>query len=323
MTFRVRPATPSDSASICELFTRVFGRRMSEAEWRWKYLDNPDGWAAVVAESEGRLVGHFGGWPFRALIAGRETIVYSLVDVATLPEARSLGGRRPVLVAMAEALFEILGPTGTPFGFGFPSPRHLKIGESLIGYREHFPVRELRFELASTPASPRIEVRTGEIADEAFDPLWKASVSVLNQACLVRDRRRVNWRYHARPDRYYRMVTLAGAGEDVAWGVLGVTGEQALVMDYLARPPLEEIFRDLVRALEAEARAMGARRLVFWEPPGGPFRGPLRRLLDVAGPNSCVVDAGFSFVTAKIFEEEALRKFLAGLHFTPGFYDDR
>jgi hypothetical protein len=322
MTFRVRPAAARDSAAVCDLFMRVFGREMTQAEWRWKYPNDPDGWAAVVAEESGRLIGHFGAWPFRALIAGREVTIHSLVDVATLPEARGLGGRRPVLMQMAETLFDILRPTGTPFGFGFPSPRHLEIGRRLIGYREHFPVREIQFELPAAH-EPVPGAVSADSAPPAFEGLWEASRALLSAGALLRDRRRANWRYHARPDRYYRMVTLPGDAGGAGWVVLNVTGERALVMDYLVRPPAAASFPPLFDAAAVEAAALGARRLVFWEPPGGPFREPLEALRRQAGPRASVVDAGFSFVTAKIFDEAALHDFLRDLHFTAGFYDDR
>jgi GNAT superfamily N-acetyltransferase len=313
VSLAVRLATEEDSGGIRQLFSRAFGREMSEAEWRWKYPDNPDGWKAAIALSEGEVVGHFGASLAQALIAGTTRRVALLGDVATDPSARSLG-RASALGGMAETLFAELDRGDCPFGFGFPSPRHLKIGERL-GYRERFPIIELRFPLEPGIDSAR---SWSDHAGPEFDALWETCRLSLSGGCLTRDGRRVNWRFHARPGRYYRMVTPSdGSG----WGCLWVVDTVATVVDFLPVPPAQESLPRLHAALAAEAFSMGARELRYWNPPGGPAAVPLARL---ASESAAIRQpSGFSFVTAVVFDEEALSSFLYDLHLVPSFYDER
>jgi hypothetical protein len=320
LSFQVRRAEPADVAGILDLFGRVFGRAMTPAEWRWKYAENPDGGLQIVAEAQGRIVGHYGQWPMAAWIGGRRRVVAALGDVMTDPAFRTAGGRHNVFCGMGEEMFSRLRRDGIPFGFGFPSPRALAVGRRLLGYREHFPVREISFPVPAR-ASVLPEAGRPRESDRSFDELWKACRPSLASACLERDSIRANWRFRSRPDREYRVVR-AGEGASGEWAVLSRVGESALVMDYLLHPARPDRFSRLFESLLAEAAAMGARRLVFWEPPGGPYRALLLDLRDRI-PDSSTVGAGFSFVTAVVFDEEALSAFCRDFHFTAAAYDDR
>lgn len=319
MSFTIRRATPEDAPGICRLFTRVFPREMTLAEWRWKYPGNPDGWLSVVAEVDGTIAGHYGGWGARVLLEGEEVSVYSLCDLSTDPDYRQTGGRHRLFRSMAEEWNGCLKELAIPFSYGFPGPQALGLGGPLVGYRSHFPVRELVFPLADRPRPAGEGV---DLVGPSFDGLWNAARSLVAPAGLVRDRARANWRFHARPDRRYRMVLAEGrGGECDAWAALAALGHDALVMDYLLRDAGTGTFEKLWAAARGEAAAMGASRLIFWEPPGGPWR---RLLLDkVAAAGGEALDAGFGFATAVVHDEAAFARFAGRLHFTPGFYDDR
>jgi predicted N-acetyltransferase YhbS len=315
VSFSVRLATEADATGIRELFGRTFGRAMSAEEWRWKYPENPDGWHATVAELDGRIVGHYGGWPLRARVGGDETTIVSVGDVATEPSVRHLGGRRNAFRLMADALFETLRSRGVPFVFGFPNERALAAGARLLGYRAEFPVRTVEYEVG--PGGSR--GAASEWAGASYDALWERTQASL-PAGLLRDRRRINWRYHARPERWYRFVTVEDGGREAACGVLSVMGEEALVVE--AAVPDESAARALFDALSAEAAALGARRLVFWETPGGPLaaisgRGAARRL-----PGGREGETGFSFATVP-FDAEIMHEFVRSAQITAGIYDDR
>jgi Acetyltransferase (GNAT) domain len=318
LSFAIRRATIEDGPGICRLFSRVFPREMTLEEWQWKYPRNPDGWLSVVAEVEGQIAGHYGGWGARVIMDGRETPLFSLCDLSTDPATRQIGGRHNMFQRMAGEWNELLRARGVPFSYGFPGPHAVELGSRLVGYRTHFPVREFRFRLGDEGLGS--EAGSDHVGP-SFDPLWEAARALIADSALVRDRGRVNWRYHARPDRYYRMVCAEESGTCVAWGVLSVLEGDALVMDYLIRDSSPELFERLWTALRSEAARMGARTLVFWEPPGGPWRRHLIEKLRRAG--GAVAEAGYSFATAVLFDEEALARFVRGLHFTPSFYDDR
>jgi len=317
VSFLVRQAAPGDSAAIRDLFSRTFGRVMTAPEWSWKYPDNPEGWLAYVAELDGRIVGHYGGWPIPVVIGGVRQSIVAVGDVATERAVRHLGGRRNVFRSMAEEMFARLRSDGAAFVCGFPNPRALAAGERLLGYRPRFPVREVVYAIGARAAGPGAAAAS-EWLSEGYDLLWNRVASSLETG-VVCDRRRMNWRYHARPDRYYRFVALPGSRPGpVACGALSFVGEEALVMDAVAESGAGALA--LADALEAEAAALGARRLVFWEIREGP-------LASVAGPSrsrpgGTVREAGFAFATVA-FDAERTEEFVRRAPVTAGIYDDR
>ena len=247
----------------------------------------------------------------RFLLDGQPRLLYSVGDVATEPSVRALGGRRGVYRAMTEAFYARVGRE-VPFCFGFPNARALRVSERIVGSRTLFPIG-LKKTPVETFGPPPPDMGSGDLVDEAFDPLWDAARRGLTHAA-VRDRERVNWRFHARPTRYYRMVWRRQGSELTAWAALSVVGEEATVADYLGREPQGGDLPALFAAAADEARRMGARRLVFWEPPGGPGRGPIAAL---PGERA---DAGFPMIV-RVFDEDAVRRFAERVQLVPSLYD--
>lgn len=309
MTVRIRQATDADARGVRLLFARTFGTELSEAEWQWKFADDPDGWFAVVAEDAGAIVGNYAGWGMRFRLDGEEKTLFSVGDVATDRAARGLG--RGVYRDMAHDFYEAVGARGVPFCFGFPNARALAISHRLVGSKTLFPIREIAVPVGDFAAPPP-DAAAGDAVGPAFDALWdSARASVATGA--VRDRRRVNWRFHARPTRYYRMVW-TGAETMRAWCVLSVVGERALVADFLARDGRTDLFSEVFAAAAAEAGRLGARRLVFWESPGGPAAALLASLSGERG------EAGFPLIVRPI-EEGAAERFARSVHLVPSLYD--
>lgn len=311
MTARIREATAADASGIRRLFARTFGAELSEEEWLWKFERNPDGWYGVVAEQEGEIVGNYAGWGMRFLVDGEATLIYSVGDVATDPRGRGLG--RAAYRAMAGAFYEAVGARGgVPFCFGFPNARALEISHRLLGSRTLFPIREVAVPLAAFPQPPK-DVVCGDAAGEEFDPLWDAARATIPYGA-VRDRARANWRFHARPTRYYRMVALGGGPALSAWAALSVVGERGIVADYLDSSPDGRQLPALFAAVAAEAGRLEARELVFWETPGGPGRAAIAAL---PGERR---DAGFPIIV-RTFDDAAADRFGRGAHLVPALYD--
>ncbi len=310
--WHIREATSADAPGIRRLFSRVFGTEMSQEEWMWKFECDPDRWFGIVAVVNGEIVGNYAGWGMRFQIEGEDTLLYSVGDVATDPSVRLLGGRRGIYRSMAAAFYEVVGARGVPFCFGFPNARALEVSHRIVGSRTLFPVREVHVPCEAFPAPPP-DVCTGDSVGEAFDPLWAATSRFLTHAA-IRDRARINWRFHARPHRYYRMVWRESAREVRSWAVLSVLGEKALVADFLGACPDGSDLPSLFAAAAAEAKRMGARRLVFWDTPGGPGRAVIGQL---AGER---LETGFPLIV-RTFDDDAADRFGARVHLTPALYD--
>jgi hypothetical protein len=317
VTVRIREAISADAPGIRGVFERAFGRPLSQEEWSWKFERNPDGWFGIVAEDDGGIVGNYSGWGVRFAAGSGETLLYAVGDVATDPRARGLGRR--VFQDMTNAFYAEVGARGTPFCFGFPGERHLAISHRLVGSRTLFPVREVRVPVGAFPAPPSGR-GAGDFVSEEFDALWAACRPSIEEG-PVRDRARVNWRFHARPERYYRMVWTAaggGAAETAGlsgWAALSVSGSRALVVDFLLAPDESaSAYPGVFSAAAAEAARLGARELVFWETPGGPGRAAIAAL---PGERA---DAGFPLIV-RPFDEGAVARFSRLVHLVPSLYD--
>lgn len=310
--FAIREATEFDAPGIRRLFARTFGVEQTPEEWLWKYAHNPDGWYGIVAERGGEIVGNYAGWGLRFVLDGMETVLYAVGDVATDPSARGLG--QAAYRAMSGAFFESVDARGVPFCFGFPNARALAISNRLVGTRTRFAVQEVRVPIEAFPAvSPETEIAAGDTVGEAFDPLWKNARAGLSQGA-VRDRLRANWRFHARPTRYYQMLSTGTAGASRSWAALSVVGERALVADFLDASPDGRDLPELFAAAAAEAGRMGARHLVFWSSPGGPGA---RVISQLPGER---VEAEYSFAVRSPDESKGDR-FAERIHFVPALYD--
>lgn len=310
MTVRILEATREHAPGIRRLFASIFHTELSEEEWLWKFDRNPDGWFGIVAEESGEVVGHYAGTGLKVRLDGQESLVYAVGDVATAPRIRGFGNR--VFREMTGAFYEVIDARGTPFCFGFPGERHLPISHRVIGTRTLFPIREIRVPIASIPP-PSEGASVADFVSEEFDAFWERFRERIPEGA-VRDRARANWRFHARPARYYRMVWISKGGRIDSWAALSVAGDRALVADHLFAQGASADVPEILRAAAQEGGRLGARELVLWETPGGPGREAIARLSDARS------DAGFS-MAARALDETALRRFEARLHLTPALYD--
>ena len=114
------------------------------------------------------------------------------------------------------------------------------------------------------------------------------------------------------------MVWRFQAGAMIGWAALLVDtqGETATatVVDFLSAEPDGADLPALFACAAEEARRLGARRLIFWETPGGPGRNVIATL---PGTPS---DAGFPLI-ARVFDEPAADRFAERLHCVPSLYD--
>ena len=110
------------------------------------------------------------------------------------------------------------------------------------------------------------------------------------------------------------MVTRESDGESLGWAVLSVSGDTALVADFLNRDGSGSDLPSLFAAAAGEARRLGASKLVFWETPGGPAADLLRAL---PGERR---DAGFPIIV-RTFDDGAADRFAARAQLVPSMYD--
>jgi hypothetical protein len=212
----------------------------------------------AVEESTGAVVAHAGALRLPARWQGGETGVWQLVDFAGTPRRHGL---RPPLVDLGRQLLaDLPGEGDAPWIFGFPSERHFRLGERVFGYLPLLEFTELAGPLpvAAPPAGARLE--TGDSCGGWAEAVWEACgvLGVRRSAAFL------NWRYHARPGRYYRFYRLfSGAVEGLA--VFAFLGEEAWAAELWL--PGEAQWYPSMLAVAADLRATGFRGWRFWPPP--------------------------------------------------------
>lgn len=256
---QLRPATGGDLPALSGLFAQGFGRPLGAAEWEWKYHQVPGEARSVVAVTPGgELMAHAGALALPARWAGRgrleEGSAWQLCDFV----GRRASLRAP-LVAAGRALLEGLPRSGDlPWIYGFPSARHLALGERTFGYRPLPWIEVWEGELAAVP-SPAIPppLVVGDRPAAGVESAWAR--------CGGQGVRRtpafLAWRYTARPERYYRFYSLGPDGAD-GLVVVAFAGEVAQLAEVWLPPGLDG--EEVLRAVAADLRALGLLRWRSW-----------------------------------------------------------
>lgn len=279
----LRPTTPGDLPGLSELFVDRFGHPLPVEEWEWKYRRVAEAGGlgrSMVAVDAGpgsgeRIVAHAGALRLPALTAEGERSIWQLTDWAGTAGG---SGLRPPLGRLGRSfLADLPGPPGSgdaPWIFGFPSERHLELGRHLFGYRPLPAIMPVAGRLP--PASPAAgPLETSDHCAAEVEAMWRA--------CGVRGVRRtaafLNWRYHARPGRYYRFYRL-GVGDGAAvegLAVFAFVGTEAHAVELWLPPPAPERpdrlratarrWRPALEAVAADLAAAGLVAWTFWPPP--------------------------------------------------------
>ena len=256
-----RATAPEDLPALTGFFAERFGRPWTPEEWTWKYHAFPGearSWLALPAADEGEILAHAGALRLPARWRGAETGVWTLVDWA----GTSRRGLRPPLVDLGRRLLADLPRAGdAPWIFGFPSERHFRLGERVFGYKPLADFMELAGDI---PEGTAMALRSGDSCGDWAEAVW--------EACGVDGVRRsaafLNWRYYARPHRYYRFYRLESRGIE-GLAVFAFVGEEAWAAELWLPVGEEWEWYPYLLAVAADLRAAGLRRWRFWPPPPG------------------------------------------------------
>jgi hypothetical protein len=264
----VRATTGGDLADLSTLFERSFGHPLTAEEWSWKYRLLPGEARSLVAvDGAGRVLAHGGALRLPARWRGGEGAIWQLVDFAGRPDGRGL---RPALVELGRRLLgDLPGEADAPWLFGFPSERHFRLGERVFGYRPLARLPELAGplpqQLPAGAAADGTLLWSGDRCGDWAEAIWErcAVLGVRRSAAFL------DWRYWARPRRYYRFYRLrpGGQGGDEGLAVFGFVGDLAWATE-LWLPPAGEWYSAML-AVGADLRAAGLRAWRYWPPPDG------------------------------------------------------
>lgn len=121
--WNIKHVEPKYQPAIAKLFRSIFESEMSFAFWRWKYSNGGGG--SILAERDGKIVGHYGGIYRNILLFGESDWAFQICDVMVTPEERGIFTKDGPFNLMARTSAEIYGP----LGYGFPNERHAKLAE--------------------------------------------------------------------------------------------------------------------------------------------------------------------------------------------------
>ncbi|NDY73896.1 hypothetical protein DO021_19360 [Desulfobacter hydrogenophilus] len=89
MSLNLRPFHENDGSELSDLYQRVWGTRLDDAYWHWKYIAPPFKTIAnVVTEPDGKIVAFTGVWVRRVRVKGEVHSSYQVVDVMADPKYR-------------------------------------------------------------------------------------------------------------------------------------------------------------------------------------------------------------------------------------------
>jgi hypothetical protein len=289
MALVLRPATLSDRPALLRLFTQVFGGEAPEAEWRWKYDENPFRAVSIGAFEGDDAVGFFGGFATRYRGAEGAHPGMAGVDVMTSRAARRLGSTG-VYKEMGIQFVERNRELGIPFYFGFPNERARVVGERLLGYQTVEAVGQWARPIGAAEAgahtsSPTRSAPTAArlsppktsllsrlrgralrvVRRERFEKSHAALAEELHAAPgwrIDRSASTLNWRYTARPGFAYQIYELCGPrGASLAYAVVNVVGTGGLLVDAQVSERAAEHLPLLLAAIEGDVRGQGVEAL--------------------------------------------------------------
>ena len=255
----VRPSAATDEPALGRLFERSFGHAPEDGYWRWKYAQFPGRSRSLVAVRDGEILAHAGALAQRARIAGAPADIWTLVDfMGTTAGA----GLRPPLVEVGRALLgDLPGPDDAPWIFGFPSRRHFRLGERSFGYQPLLEIPTWSGELPTAPGGADWLRTVDDRGPADSEEIWSAA----GVDGVVRSRGFLDWRYWARPGRYYRCYSF-GRRAVSGFAVFAFQPGQALAAELWMAPGCDA--RAVLLEIAADLRASGIERWSFWETDG-------------------------------------------------------
>lgn len=272
--------SPSEVADVLALVRLVYGRDMSEAFYRWRFLASPFGAPLVsLLWDGGTLAGHYAMSPTRSWCGALGGPVATAQSMTTMthPDYRNRG----VFTDLAADLYARAESRGVAMVWGMPNT------QSHFGFREKLGWRDIgvmftmaRAVTATDAASvaPVLELLSGPPTEvgELFARSDDGRVFL-----AAREHAYFQWRYLDHPTVTYRFATLPGGAGDVlavikSYEVTADVRSLEVVDCLYGRSPAR--FGELMRALIAHASSTGHAFVRTWMGLADPAFGALEKL---------------------------------------------
>ena len=264
----IRLYREGDEEGIRMLFNVCFGKELSLAEWRWKYQRSYLGSSSFVAEDNGEIVAHYGGFRLHFYSKGAVFQGYQGCDVMTHPRYRAkIFAKKGVIVKTAEAFYKA---NPTEFIYGFPSERHGRLKALQLGFEKHQYVSVLKKGSSQFKSKRlsflRLDSGWDRISPAEIDAMWTMNRDFFPLS-IEKASGYILWRYRDRPERNYEVIALRGLlKRDLKAYVIVKTEENVLrILDFSVLPAFD--VRKVLSVLENLAISRGLQYITFWVNP--------------------------------------------------------
>lgn len=267
----IRPYRPGDEKAILDLFAICFQRPMSEAFWRWRFLDNPSGAQPMIelAWAGDTLAAHYAVSPVRLMVDGREVLSALSMTTMTHPAHRGKG----LFTTLALRLYERMSREGYGAVWGFPNAQSHRGFVRDLGWEDLLEIPTLRLP---GPARGGGEALAPLDADDTrLDDLWRETRSATGVE-VVRDGAHLRWRLGRHPENSYVLRGVQDGRDLRAYVVYKRYGSELDVLE-LRSIDDNDARRRLVGGLLQEAALAGASAVNCWLPLRHPLHGDLEK----------------------------------------------
>jgi hypothetical protein len=275
--FVTRAFEPGDETEILALFARCFPHAPRTIEhFRWKYLNNPYGNARIslTFDADGRLVGHYAGYPVPFFENGRDLVAHQIGDTMTDPSVRQVGrGPTSILARTGLHFYATFCDNKIAFNYGFNvsnihrfSIRFLRADrvEAISYWQRPLPLKRI--------ARPSRWIRGYQLElvrdfGEEFDRFF-ARVAPSYAFLVRRDARYLRWRYVGTPERGHFVIAIRKWRRLVGWSVFRIRENRIIWGDALFDPGHKDAIDVLLRHV---VPSHAADKIEAWFPSRPPW----------------------------------------------------
>jgi hypothetical protein len=211
----VRGYEPGDETAILDLFARSFHAPRSLEHWTWKYRLDPYGREHIsLAFADGRLAGHYAGYPVPFRAGGCDVLAHQIGDTMTDAAVRHVGrGPTSVLGRTADHFYKTFCEGSVAFNYGFNVANIQKFSVRFLGSDRVLPIvyRVRSSPLAAMPRTSRwmrgYQLELVRSTTPEYDELFQRAARDY-EFLIRRDAEYLRWRYLQCPDIPYFVVAI-------------------------------------------------------------------------------------------------------------------
>ena len=264
----IRQTREEDEEDIRTLFKICFDKELSHEEWLWKYKNSYLGTSSFVAEDNGKIIAHYGGFKMRFYSNGAVFNAYQGCDVMTHPKYRArLFAKKGAIIKTAEAFYKA---NPAEFIFGFPSERHGRLMKLQLGWESPRVINVMKKDRSefSTYRNPLLKIETGwdRISSEDVDNMWMKTRDSYRLS-IEKESRYILWRYRDNPRRRYEVVIFRGLlrKEVKAYVIFRMNNDEMSLLDFFISKEIN--IKKVLAALEQIALKRKAPSVNLWVSP--------------------------------------------------------